>query len=219
MNNIKNKIFKICESFDPNQYENIDLNRLAVYTIWYLNENNIAITLENIIVSIFLMFPEKFSLVGYKEYPDSNRVNRTLLQLRPKYRNWATGDVQRGFVLTEGGRIVLEQTKNLLNNPNNQSKKIEPSKPRTRSLKTEMENIINSPIFQKYIQKREDEISKMEVWEFLGAVPHTPPSFLREYMNKLRNEAEDSGHEQKAEVINFLRWVQKEFSSVFSEKK
>lgn len=219
MNNIKNIIFKICTPFDSEQYNNIDLNRLAVYTIWFLNKNNIPITLENIIVSIFLMFPEKFSLVGYKEYPDSNRVNRALLQLRPKYRNWATGDVQRGFVLTDGGRVVLKQTKNLLDNPHNQSKKLEPSKSRTRSLKTEMEKIVNSPIFQKYIQKKEDEISKMEVWEFLGAVPHTPPHFLREYMKKLRNEAEDSGHEKKSDIIIFLSWIQKEYSSIFSEKK
>lgn len=219
MSNDKEGIFEICKQFNPNQYENIDLNRLATYTIWLLKENNIVITFENIVVALFIMFPEKFSLVGYKEYPDSTRVNRALLQLRPKYRNWATGNVKKGFTLTETGRVIVGQTSQLLNNLQFQSKKPVLGQSRTRDIASEMEQIINSPVYQKYLSGKEEEISKIEIFEFLRAMPYTPLKVLRAYMKKLLNEVRKSGHPKSDEIIDFLNWIQRRHQSVFAEKK
>jgi hypothetical protein len=41
--------------------------------------------------------------VGWPEYPDAFRTNRSLLQGQPKYRNWLTGSASKGFSLNERG--------------------------------------------------------------------------------------------------------------------
>src|SRR3989454_11226835 len=93
------------------QYGNIDLNRLTVFTIYLLNKRDIPTTLENIGVANFRMFPRRFAMVGFPDYPDVTRVNRALLQLRPKYRNWAMGNAKLGWHLTVAGE---EEAKALL---------------------------------------------------------------------------------------------------------
>src|SRR5437870_2173982 len=89
--------------FAGSNYEAIDLTGLAAFTLHWLQDRHLPTTFENIVVAAFKMFPAKFSLEGFPNYPDAARVGRTLLQLAPKYRNWARGSVQKGFILTESG--------------------------------------------------------------------------------------------------------------------
>ena len=96
--------------FDERTYEGISLNQLATYTIDLLTKKGFPITFETLTVALFKMFPKKFCLYGFEEYPDAARVNRSLLQLRPKYRNWALGDTKKGYVLTSQGREIAEIT-------------------------------------------------------------------------------------------------------------
>lgn len=42
-------------------------------------------------------------MVGWPEYPDAFRTNRSLLQGQPKYRNWLTGAASTGFSLNDRG--------------------------------------------------------------------------------------------------------------------
>jgi len=105
------KIIELCTQYNENVYTDINMNHLIAYTIEYLNNNNIALSFENICVASYLMFPKKFSLIGYDEYPDSNRVNLVLLHLRPKYDNLAEGNIKSGFTLTEKGKIYVEKAK------------------------------------------------------------------------------------------------------------
>src|SRR5205809_3198637 len=91
------------QPFEESCYREADLAGLAAYTLDWLQRQNTPTTFENVVVAAFKMFPAKFSLEGYPSYPDAARVGRTLLQLGPKYRNWARGSVQKGFVLTQTG--------------------------------------------------------------------------------------------------------------------
>ena len=42
---------------------------------------------------------------GFPELPDAFRTNRNLLQMRPKYRGFATSDPREGVHLTEKAKI------------------------------------------------------------------------------------------------------------------
>src|SRR5438309_383340 len=91
------------ESYAEAKYANVDLTGLAAFSVKRLQDLQIPTTFENLVVTMFRLFPSKFCLEGFPSYPDAARVGRTLLQLGPKYRNWARGSVQKGFVLTEAG--------------------------------------------------------------------------------------------------------------------
>lgn len=207
---------KICKSFGLEKYQNIDLNRLAAYAIQILARNSVLVTFENVVVALFIMFPRKFCLPVYEHYPDSNRVNRALLQLRPKYRNWATGSPVRGFKLTPTGIAIAENTAKALTSSAVLSKA--PSrliKPRTFSPQVEIENrVLNREIFSKYHENRADQIDSMEVLELLRAVPHTPPNILRGHLRELENIAKEA---HSITALEFLRFLRHQFSSLFEE--
>src|SRR4051812_31232242 len=90
-------------NYPEESYDSIDLNRLTVFTIAFLRKRNFATSIEHIAVADFRMFPKRFAMIGFPEFPDISRVNRALLQLRPKYRNWATGNARLGWTLMRPG--------------------------------------------------------------------------------------------------------------------
>src|SRR3989338_2691897 len=111
----KEKIYDLCKPYEYGKYREIDLNSLAAYTIQLLKDKEIFLNFENVAVSLFLLFPKKFCMVGFEKYPDTNRINRTVnLQLRPKYQNIAFGNPKQGYSLTEKGKIIAVQVKKML---------------------------------------------------------------------------------------------------------
>jgi hypothetical protein len=204
------------ESFDAEAYKNLDLNRLAVYGISFLQEKKIPVTFETLVVILFRIFPKKFSLVNFEEYPDATRVNRALLQLRPKYRNWATGDVKLGYSLTKAGRTEAERIAILLEKPHLQRrlKKAEPQ--RTLLIDAEMNRIEESKLYRFYKDGKHDESCERDVWNLLGAFPYTPRKALRDYINKLIGFAE---YNKRPDIVEFLRWVKQKFAKIFKDVK
>jgi len=206
---------KDIEAYDINKYRNIDLNSLAVYVISLLQEKNIPTTFEIIVVALFKLFPEKFSLEGFKEYPDSARINRALLQLRPKYRNWAHGDVQLGYALSEEGKLQAAKVKLLLEKSHLQ--KPLKSKPKKRTLATDAEilDIEKSKVFRMYNEGKEDSLTDHDVYTLFRAYSYTPPKTLREYLNKLKGHAQFNN---RNDIKEFLNWLEKRYFHVFKIK-
>src|SRR5207245_8248663 len=77
---------------------------LTAYSVHWLTVWEIPATYENISVINARLFPSKFALAGFPEFPDAMCTNREILHLRPKYRGFATSDPRRGVFLTEKGR-------------------------------------------------------------------------------------------------------------------
>lgn len=206
-------------AFNPSAYENIDLNRLAAYAIKLFEDEGISTTFERLVVTLFKLFPKKFALIDFEEYPDATRINRALLQLRPKYRNWATGKVSAGFVLTDSGRAIAEQTEKMLqtvnkNNADTNLKQKGTSRLRTRDLAQELIEIQSSSIFDKYRLGKFDEIETREVYDLLNAFPYTPKTALKKRLNSM---ADVALKEDRQDIYQFITWVKKEFHSVFFE--
>jgi hypothetical protein len=198
-------------SYDSSRYEDVDLTGLAAFALHALNQRNIATTFENVVVTAFRLFPAKFALEGYPEYPDAARINRTLLQLTPKYRNWARGSVQKGFVLTESGlakvegvRLMLEGQKSVIRD------RSKSNLPRTMDLSKELAPLEQSSLFQKWKEGKLTDGTTLEFLDLTGAYAYTPAHVLRERINSLENAARQVG---RADIIEFLRDVRREFVS------
>src|SRR3989344_5355361 len=214
----KSKLKKICLSYDYNKYKNIDLNSLAAFTIKHLQDNKVFLNFENIAVALYLMFPTKFCMIGYEEYPDTNRINRTVnLQLRPKYQNIAFGDSKKGYYLTNKGKALSEQVEKILHGAglNLKIKKSEindTNSKRTINIHEEIENKIKSKyLFNKYLTNNTSEVTKLEIYEFLSASPYTSKNVLKDYFNKLKDLAKQANDK---EVLDFLDWFYKKANNV-----
>lgn len=192
------------------QYESIDLNRLAAYGVWILQGNTLPVTFEYLVVVLFRMFPNKFALVGFPEYPDGARIRRALLQLRPKYRNWAYEDTRRGqkgqFILTETGKKVVEETRELFQKQHPQYGKRKTPRPSTRSVEVELNEIERSPLYASYKSGNTTSIESYEIWDFLHAFPYTPAKVVKQYLNHLKERAKQA---QRDDLLVFLKWVEK----------
>ena len=96
------------ESFKEDVYKDISLALLTAYSLYWLEEWMIPTSIEAVSILNFKLFPYKFAMVGFPDYPDSLRTNRSLLQLGPKYRNLLSGAAKKGFFLNNRGREEVE---------------------------------------------------------------------------------------------------------------
>lgn len=217
MNNKRLAALKaLCKEFPFEAYESIDNNRLAVYAIRLLQNNRIPVTQEAVAVTLFLLFPKKFSLVGFEQYPDVERTHRTLLQLGPKWRNWATGNTHIGFSLNRNGELVFDQVNAALKNP---SKRLVPfrriaPRQRTRPVDQEIKEIEATTLFKEYSNGKRDDFSEYAIWELLSSYPYAPKEAVNE---RIKSMTESAKLAERKDIIEFLKWVRGKFPTIFGK--
>jgi hypothetical protein len=216
MNKISSSSLTAITSFSEQTYNDLDLTGLVAYTLNWLIDAAIPTSFENVVVAAFRMFPSKFALVGFPEYPDAARVNRSLLQLGPKYRNWARGSVQKGFVLTDRGtRKVEEVSQALASDGATQVRAPRPaSRRRTMDFDSELANLMSSVLFQKWSLQALDKGTEIELLDLLGAYAYTSPKVLRSRLQQLEQLAEQLS---RADLVSFLSDVRQVFRSALSD--
>lgn len=208
------RLKEVCKPFPFENYRLIDNNRLAVYAIALLGKHNLEATQEGLIVALFLLFPKKFSLVGFSEYPDAERVSRTLLQLGQKYRNWATGNRHIGYSLNQTGTLVLDQTEQLLRSSSIGSPRIRTQTPkeRTRDPNIEVKEIENTALFKAFRLGNRESPNEFAIWELLQAFPYTPRNALNRRLKQMKESARLS---KRDDVLEFLEWVHIKYKEIF----
>ena len=87
--------------FNPDIYSKITLNDLVVYAVYYLHRQGSEITSEDIVSACFLLFPKRFSLQKYPQWPDSAVVSRRWSDC--KSRGYLRGSAIEGFKITAKG--------------------------------------------------------------------------------------------------------------------
>src|SRR3989338_501786 len=121
------------QTVDLSKYEDIDLDRLAIYAISQLEKIGAELSFENAVMASFKLFPQKFSLLGFPDYPDANRVMKCLWRLTSKVKPWLSGKIKQGFVVTERGRAHIKEVEDILRGQYQVVKK-SPSKTRREEL-------------------------------------------------------------------------------------
>ncbi len=98
--------------FDARIYGKIALNDLVTYAVYYLTKIGEEITAEDMVAACFFMFPQRFSLRGYNQWPDSTVVNKRWVDCRNKH--FISGNTASGFNLTPKGLELAEKTEKAL---------------------------------------------------------------------------------------------------------
>lgn len=205
---MNNNWYKKIKAYDFSDYENIGLDHLTAFSVKCLNENNIEPLFENIVVVLFKMFPKRFSLVNFEEYPDSNRVNRQILHCRPQYRNYLAGGMRRGWVLTNKGKDIAEETKQMLENPSLTINKKRVGIPRERTKSLHFINeIVTSEAYKKFKSKKHEKISELELCDVIHANLDTPTTIIAQSIERLSSYAKIVDN---ADVIEFLKFIKQQ---------
>lgn len=212
---------------ERNQYRRFSLAHLTAYSVYWITQWGIPTTYENVSVLNSRLFPRDFSMQGFPELPDAFRTNRSLLQMRPGYRGFATSDPREGVHLTEKGKAQAMAVLATIGPPSfdgtsapEPTVEVDPRRPNKDKEKTRnpahiMEEIRSKILFRRF---KEGKIAEAQIVHLLGLVglyDHTLPSELRKAFDQLR---EDAQQVNDAEVLAFLQSVGERFRTYLDRR-
>lgn len=199
-------------------YGDVPLVFLTAYSLYWLHEWKVRRSIEAIAVLNWRLFPAKFAMVGFDEYPDAFRTNRSLLQMQPKYRNLLTGAAVKGFSLNQRGMEKAHELIGILGAPatglgaslGDATKAPPPAKRKpglARSLEPEREiaRVKNSKIFQKWMQGAMTDRDLIHVHALLAIFDHTPTAVRMRAMKDLEDAAAKVSDSEAARFLGDIR--------------
>jgi hypothetical protein len=185
-------------------YFPIDKDRLILFTLDYLNSKNIETTFDKLTVAAFKLFPKKFSLIGFPEYPDAKTVNDCVFLHCVKTKGWVSGNAQTGYKITEKGKYFLDEVKKMLEGKIKVTRKYG-TIPRRKEF-TFINLLKKTTAYKKYSQNKKEDISDSEILEALKV----PLSASKEIKQKhLKKYLEYAKRINDPAAIEFLEFIQK----------
>lgn len=207
----------ILPKYDSKVYSKIALNDLVTYAVYFLTQVGEKISSENITAACFLLFPDRFSLHGYPQWPDSTVVNKRWIDCRDK--GFITGSTAHNFFLTPKGLTLAERVEKILS-----GKRPLITKTSSRNLRTEMRtragrfvrSLDESDAFKVYkTDSFRASISEFDFRSMLLCTMESSASTLRKNLEQFRQYAEEYKRE---DLIEFLEFCEKRFSHVLIDR-
>lgn len=209
-------MIKDLKQIQKEKYKDANLNELVNYAIGIVGNLNKEIIIEDIVVVAFLLFPKKFSLQGYDEYPDSIRINRRVVDIRD--RGFIVGSVAKGYKLTTKGQKEFERVNKIFKLGKSINKKT-----RSRGRKDErnrasrfLKHIKQSDAYNNF--KSQNDVSDITEYQFrslLMCPMETPPNKLRQNLVELKEQIMIIGND---EIIEFLNKCSRQFIQILHNK-
>lgn len=195
---------------DPKVYARIGYDELVTYAIYSLVRKKKDTTFENIVAEAFGLFPKRFSLRGYPEWPDSAVVNKSWLRCRTD-KKYIVGSVKDGFKLTQRGLEVAERVEGQLTdgNPPHQPTKVK-SELRTRAGRL-LRDLEQRPAYIRFQNDRTvEEVSQDDFADILLVLPDSPSSRLKSNIEQFKDAARLY---EREDVLQFLHALEEKFSA------
>jgi len=191
---------------DPDKYDPIDLDRLVIYTTTELDKLGVELSLEHIIVGAFKLFPNRFSIPGYPEFPDATRVEKCLWRCKGKKRQWIAGKTPHGYAITDRTKSVSSETGVQLSNTT--SKKDQKTPTRLRRKEGILKETTDSSAYSKFIGGKRESISEADFCYLLQGTLDSPRNILKQNFATLKKFADELDRD---DLSTFLNWLEERF--------
>ncbi len=161
------------------KYINIGIDDLAIYAISQVVAKREDCTQERVIKECFTLFPERFGMARYSEWPDSDRVHLSIVRCQRK--GWITGSSKTGFKITSFGESVSKKIAAKLD----KSTAVSPTKQTSESSRGKWESIIkylkSSEVFKGYEKNPASvQISDKDVRKLMMCTLESPIRVVRQ---------------------------------------
>jgi hypothetical protein len=210
--------------YPTEDYETYALANLTACSVFLLQEWGLLTSLENISVLSHRLFPTKFAMVGWPKFPDANRTNRSILQMRPKYRNLATSITGKGVFLNDRGIAEAKAILSRLGVPRIggvHTIKIDPivkaerggKRPRTIHAEDLITKLKGSKLFKMFSDSKWSEVEAIDLIGLLGVYDHTPSKEKKRRLSEFKNAAQDL---KDAKAMEFIKAIEDSFGKYLS---
>jgi hypothetical protein len=219
MTKLKKKISR-SKPFFEDQYSSIPLRELVLYSVFSLQEQNVETNFENIVVESFELFPKKFSLQSYPEYPDTNRIRREIQRIEGStfqakgIDQYLVGNLKTTYKFTDKGMEQLSKLQDALNISTKDRIQVEK---KLKDIRGKYGRVLNEiekhPAYKKFLEEGENlEVSETLLRDILFATMETPNEKLRDTMNTLIGYSDALNRD---DIKKFLKFLSIKFSTLF----
>jgi len=161
----KQNFWKSLKPYNLELYQGEALSKLTTAGILKLHEVEMDTSYDNITVILYKLFPEKFSLINFPEYPDTLRVNRALTS-HCITAGYVKGNLKTNFyTLTISGRKIAEELLGKIEvGTKSQTKRSDLKRSKYIRL---VQAVTETSGFKKFLTKDYEEIKKFDICESL----------------------------------------------------
>lgn len=196
-------------------YMNFSYDDLLIFALFELQKNNVQATFENLVAKSFELFPKRFQLPGYDQWPDSSLIDKSWLRCRSD-KGLINGNKSKGFTLTLKGLSLAKRINQLLHYDKFQNEEVaRKGDNRTRSGRL-VKHIENSLAFQKYINGNSvNSISEFEFCDLLYSTLDTDPVLRNRNFDELIYHAKVY---ERQDILKFLNNCKEKFLDLLIDK-
>jgi hypothetical protein len=197
-------------------YGRIALNDLVTFGVYFLSQSAGEINAEDIVAVCFKLFPERFQLRGYPEWPDSTVVNKRWLDCRDK--GLLLGSTAGGFSLTAKGLELAERTSAILTGKQRLFRKPGLDKVsgemRTRAGRF-VKSLETSDAFQKY--STEGASANITEFDFRNMLLCTMESSAPTLRSNVEQFKQFASLYRRSDLLEFLDFCRDKFANLLRE--
>ncbi len=202
------------ESSNKNQLKNLSTESLIIWILGNSKELNKILSIEEIVLEAWNLNPEKHSMRGYPEYPDSFVIMKRIYDMKGR-KGYVVGSSSSGFKLTPISQAKYEDIKHLISLNKIAKSHSKNAADRTISSIEEApyKKLVNSPAYQKFKRDDLEQIVETDFLYFYGITWHTKSTLAS---NKIRNveKVVQQFKEKDPILLKVFDLVNKKFASI-----
>jgi len=205
----KNSFWDNLQHYKPEQYVAESLDPLVIVALFKLYDSQESTSMESIAVTAFKLFPDRFSMLQFPEYPDYMRV---FTAVRMHLKKYVEGDMKKNsFLLNGKGRIFAEEVLERIESGTGSSLKPKAEFKRKKNTKLILA-VTKTTGFKKFEDKNLDKINRFDVCETLHCTTEASDEHLRSNLATLQQMANQiapnlSYKKEAEQVLQYLTYA------------
>lgn len=198
-------------SYSEEAYLQLGQDDLLVAALASVETTSGRVTFERLVVQCFNMFPKKFELEGYPEWPNASVVNKAWLRCRTD-KKLISGSVAEGLRLTPKGIMVADKVLQRLKMPA-QPGGVDTTITKKGSKQTATGRVVRhveaSKAYRLYSQSRSlDQVSEHDMCELLYGMYESDSETLQTNLAVIKGHVEQFGRQ---DLRAFLDLIERHF--------
>ena len=195
-------------------YSKISYDDLLVYALSEAQNGSRSVTFENLVAKAFELFPKRFQLPGYPNWPDSSLVEKSWVRCRTD-KGLIYGSKSKGFTLTSKGAFTARGVLARLKQKPLESSGVHIKGDRKTRSGRVVKHIEESPAFQKYSNSKKLEgISEFEFCDLLYSTLDTKPDYRKRNLEELKYHAKVY---ERSDLVSFLEKLEEQFQNLLRD--